>query len=136
MRIFFDANVLFSAAITDGVIRRMVREVRERGHECWADGFVVGEARRNVLAKKPAAMGEFDRMLALIHLAGESTQVIAPALASLLPGKDQPVLAAAMACGCEMLVTGDLKHFGPLYGQTLGGVTIYSAQQLAAALLG
>ena len=84
----------------------------------------------------PTHRTALDRMLALIHLAGESTQDIAPALAYLLPGKDQPVLAAAMACGCEMLVTGDLKHFGPLYGQTLGGVTIYSAQQLAAALLG
>jgi hypothetical protein len=52
-----------------------------------------------------------------------------------LPEKDRPVLAAAVRHGCQALVTGDRRHFGPLFGETLQGVTIYSPRSLAEALL-
>jgi hypothetical protein len=34
-----------------------------------------------------------------------------------------------------VLVTGDRKHFGALYGKTLGGVKIHSPRSLADAAL-
>jgi hypothetical protein len=51
-----------------------------------------------------------------------------------LPEKDRPVLLAAMALKCNALVTGDRTHFGPGYGKSFDGVTIYSPAQLAQAI--
>ena len=46
MRIFLDANILFSAAKSDGAVRRLLHRLLEGGHECHVDGYVVEEARR------------------------------------------------------------------------------------------
>ena len=36
MRVFLDANVLFSAAKSDGAVRELLRLLLQAGHECWA----------------------------------------------------------------------------------------------------
>ena len=52
-----------------------------------------------------------------------------------LPAKDAPILAVAVAARADLLVTGDRRHFGPLYGQKLRGVRVLTlAEGLAAAL--
>jgi len=38
MRIFLDANVLFSAAKSDGAVRSLVTLLLAAQHECWVDG--------------------------------------------------------------------------------------------------
>ena len=38
-----DANILFSAAKSDGAIRRLLKELRGAGHPCVADSYVIGE---------------------------------------------------------------------------------------------
>ena len=43
-----------------------------------------------------------------------------------LDDNDAPILAAAAAAKVDALVTGDRRHFGPLFGQTLRGVRILS----------
>ena len=53
MRIFLDANVLFSAAKSDGAVRQLLRLLEKSGHECCVDGYVIEEARRNLVAKAP-----------------------------------------------------------------------------------
>ena len=58
MRIFLDANVVFSASKSDGAVRLLVRRLLDAGHECLADEYVVIEARRNLEAKGPEAMLE------------------------------------------------------------------------------
>ena len=47
MRVFLDANILFSAAKSSGAVRELLRLLEEQGHECWADAYVAAEARRN-----------------------------------------------------------------------------------------
>ena len=135
MRIFLDANVLFSAAKSDGAVRRLLVLLVEAGHECWADGYVVEEARRNLIAKAPVGVPVLATLLARIHLAPAQPHAAALAVPLPVPEKDRPVLAAAIRLQCEALVTGDRTHFGALYGKTLGGVTIYSPSLLAQALL-
>ena len=44
MRLFLDANILFSAAKSDGAVRRLLELLLARGHACWVDGYVVEEA--------------------------------------------------------------------------------------------
>ena len=43
MRVFVGANILFSAAKTDGAVRALVRLLLDRGHECQVDAYVVAE---------------------------------------------------------------------------------------------
>lgn len=135
MRIFLDANVLFSAAKSDGAVTRLLDLLLEAGHVCWVDGYVVEEARRNLAAKAPGRDATLQALLqkmktAELHPSGPSA-----AAAIALAEKDRPVLAAAMRSGCEALVTGDRTHFGRFYGKTLGGVTIHSPRPLAEKLL-
>ena len=124
MRIFLDANVLFSAAKSDGAVRRLLALLVEAGHECWADGYVVEEARRNLIAKASAGVPTLDTLLARIHLAAAHPHPAAPEETLAIPEKDRPVLAAAIRSECAALVTGDRNHFGAFYGKTPGGVTI------------
>jgi uncharacterized protein len=135
MRVFLDANVLFSAAKSDGAVRQLLRLLLERGHECWADTYVVTEARYNLVAKGPDAIKVLDALLAHLHVA--ATQPVAAARVEMtwLPDKDRPVLAAAIRLGCDALVTGDRTHFGSGYGRAFGGVVIHSPRSLAEHLL-
>jgi len=135
MRIFLDANVLFSAAKSDGAVRELLTLLEKAGHECWADGYMIEEARRNLVAKAPEGIAVLDRLLS--HMTTSRAQPSDAALeASLpLPAKDRPVLAAAIRQGCAALVTGDRTHFGALYGRTIHGVAIHSPRSLAEALL-
>jgi predicted nucleic acid-binding protein len=135
MRIFLDANVLFSAAKSDGAVRQLLAHLIDAGHECWADGYVVEEARRNLLAKAPEAVQVLDAFLGRMNFAAAQsiTETIEAALA--VPEKDRPVLVAAMRLSCDVLVTGDRTHFGAFYGTRLGGVAIHSPRSLALTLL-
>jgi uncharacterized protein len=114
MRIFLDANSLFSAAKSDGAAE---------------------EARRNLAAKAPERVPSLEKLLSRLHLAGAHSGDTAFEVAPQLPEKDQPVLAAAIRLRCEALVTGDRSHFGSLYGKKPGGVAIHSPRSLAELLL-
>ncbi len=135
MRIFLDANILFSAAKTAGAVRDLLERVTADGHHLCADGYVVAEARRNLAAAGGAALAALEGLLAGVEVAPFRTTELPPDAAALLPDKDQPVLAAAVRLGCEALVTGDRTHFGALFGKTIAGVSIHSPRSLAEALL-
>ena len=135
MRIFLDANVLFSAAKSDGAVRQLLRLLEKSGHECCVDGYVIEEARRNLVAKAPDRVVVLDGLLSRMMTAGAQRVDAALETSLPLPAKDRPVLSAAIRQRCSALVTGDRTHFGPLYGRTIHGVTIHSPRSLAEALL-
>ena len=129
MRIFLDANILFSAVKSDGAVHAFVAMLLDVGHECWVDGYVVDEARRNIMAKAPARLPHLDGLVSRLRMS-----VVAPAAARAevdgRPEKDRLVLAAAVALECDALVTGDRAHFGKFYGRLLAGVMIHSPRSL------
>ena len=131
MRIFLDANILFSAASPFGSIRQLLNIVHAAGHECWADEHVIREAHRNLYLKQRERIPDFEQLLGEIRFASKLPNVPLPPLETPLPENDRRVLAAAIANECEAFVTGDQTHFGPLYGKAVGGVKIYSPRQLA-----
>ena len=135
MRIFLDANVLFSAAKSDSAVRRLQDLLIEAGHECWADGFVAEGARRNLAAKFPDGLPVLGALLSRLRIG--PIHAPDPALEDTLPlpEKDRPVLAAAIRHRCDALVTGDRTHFGRFYGKAIHGVTIHSPRSIAEALL-
>lgn len=135
MRIFLDANVLFSAARSAGAVRQLVYAVHAAGHMLVADEYVATEARRNVAAKASGdAMDYLHALLGQIEVSPVQYPGTAQAALLWLPEKDRPVLLAAMTLKCDALVTGDRTHFGAGYGKVFGGVTLYSPAQLAQAL--
>ena len=135
MRVFLDANILFSAAKSDGAVRHLLQLLMVRGHECWVDVYVVVEARRNLGTKGPDALGAFESLLATLNVGSAQAFVTVMPVVSWLPEKYRPVLAAAIHLGCDVLVTGDLTHFGVGYGKVFGAVTIHSPRSLAETLV-
>lgn len=138
MRVFLDANILFSAAKSDGAVRTLLRLLIEHGHECCADAYVVAEARRNLQVKGAQALRVLEALLPRLELAAAVPPARTDARVgetAWLPEKDRPVLASAIRMGCDALVTGDRTHFGGGYGRTFGGVTIYSPRSLAEHIL-
>jgi predicted nucleic acid-binding protein len=133
MRIFLDANILFSAAKSDGAIHALVARLRAAKHECWVDGHVVDEARRNILAKAPDRLPRLEDVIARLNVSTVAAAIV-PADVRGLPEQDRLVVAAAVALNCDALVTGDRTHFGPLYGRRVAGVRIHSPRSLYVAL--
>ena len=136
MRIFLDANILFSAAKSDGAVRQLLRLTMDAGHECWVDPYVEAEARRNLEAKALKSVATLERLLAECHSAPfrPITPEIDQALVA-LPEKDRPVLAAAIRLGCEVLLTGDKRYFGSLYSRRVRGVAVPSPASFLSGVL-
>ena len=135
MRIFLDANVLFSASKSAGAVRQLVQALQVDGHALVADEYVATEARRNIAGKAgtPSQM-YLQNLLSQIEVSVAHFPANAHAAVQWLPEKDRPVLMAAIALRCDALLTGDRTHFGMGYGQTFDGVTIYTPAQLALAV--
>ena len=113
-------------------MREMLQLLQSSGHGLVADAYVVAEAQRNLLAKEAGqAQDDLQTLLKVVEVA---TLLGLPptSAAAWLPAKDQPVLLAAIATNCAVLVTGDKTHFGVGYGQAFGGVTVCSPAQLAS----
>jgi len=135
MRVFLDANILFSASKSDSAVRALVRLLLDRGNECWVDGYVAAEARRNLAAKGPQALHVLDALLTHLRVAAVLPGAEVPGDVNWLPEKDRPVLSAAVRLGCDVRLTGDRTHFGAGYGRKFGGVTIHSPRMLAELIL-
>jgi hypothetical protein len=131
VRVFLDANILFSAAKSAGAVRELLARLEAGGHVLCADDYVVGEARRNLLAKGPETLAVLDELLARIETAAFRPAVLPDKVAALVHEKDRPVVAAAVRLDCDALVSGDRTHFGALYGKELLGVAIHSPRSLA-----
>ena len=137
MRIFLDANILLSAAKSDGAIRRLLQLLQSGGHALVVDSYVVEEARRNLARKSSGLPLEaLDKLLTVVEVTPTGTDVTeqAPWL-EWLPPKDRPVLAAAAKLRCAVLITGDRTHFESGYGKAFSGVTVLSPAMAANTLL-
>ena len=134
MRVFLDANILFSASKSDGAVRELLRLILDGGHECWVDDYVLIEARRNLTAKAPDALIALEALLKRLHFSPGQAPGPELKVVNWLPEKDRTVLAAAMRLRCDTLVTGDRAQFGPGYGKVFGGVTIHSPRSFAEQL--
>ena len=137
MRIFLDANILFSAAKSNGAVRQLLSDLHSNGSSLVADGYVATEARRNIAAKATGDAADYlEALLSSIEVSSVHPGISMGSLADWLPDKDRPVLLAAISLKCDVLVTGDRTHFGLGYEKVFGGVVIYSPAQLAQAIWG
>ncbi|HET6498687.1 MAG TPA: PIN domain-containing protein, partial [Coriobacteriia bacterium] len=119
-RVFLDANVIVSAALKpDSAIASLWSLADTR---LLASPHVLAEARRNVPSPEAA-----ERLEVLI--AGLLVVPAEPADFPIqddpgLPAKDRPVLLAAIVSAADVLLTGDMTHFGSCLGRSVAGIRI------------
>lgn len=110
MRLFLDANVLFTAAHNPRGKAALVIELGAAGHwEVFSSRFAIEEARRNLERKYPRCLDALTDIVASLRLAEHQPGLRAP---EGLAAKDRPIFQAALACRATHLLTGDLKDFG------------------------
>jgi len=131
VRVFLDANILFSAVKSAGAVRELLARLERGGHVLCVDAYVVAEARRNLALKGLAALDTLEKLLGRCESGPFRPAPVPPRVAELVHEKDQPVVAAAAHMVCDVLLTGDRTHFGALYGQRLMGVLVQSPRSLA-----
>jgi len=96
-----------------GPVFNAILEVAKRGRlHLLTSAFCYLEAWRNVELKVPEKRQALEGILEWVRLVPEARPE--PWMAGLLPEKDVPVLAAAVAAWATHLLTGDLRHFAPL----------------------
>ena len=117
-----DANVLFCAAYrSDAGLRKLWRLP---GVRMVTSAYAVEEARRNL--SNLGQRRELDELLRSVEVVLTAAPIDHPLFSSVveLPDKDRPVLLAAIGVGATHLLTGDFRHFGPLYWESIEGVLI------------
>lgn len=114
-RVFFDANVLFTAAHNPDGKAALVIELGAAGYWRLAtSAFAAEEARRNLSLKFPSNLPVLEKQLANFLMVQPTAP--APRLDGLVE-KDQPIFQAAYSCKATHLLTGDMKDFGPWMNQ-------------------
>lgn len=127
IRVFLDANILFSAAYrqTNGIIRLWrLPEVR-----LVTSVYARTEAERNIALKRSEAAERLSQLASQIEISAASASLRTD---HQLADKDRPILEAALGSGCSVLLTGDMAHFGHLVGETVEGVRILTVSLFLA----
>ncbi|MDZ4170102.1 MAG: PIN domain-containing protein [Coriobacteriia bacterium] len=119
-RLFLDANILVAAAW----------KADARLGDLWGlpdarllgSPHVIEEARRNTHPGESAE--RLERLIGALTVLPSEPADFPITNDPGLPAKDRPVLLAAIAARADYLITGDLAHFGPLFGRSFDGVTV------------
>ena len=130
MKVFLDANILFSAAAPRSRVAKLIDIVRQHG-QCVTSPYAVEEARKNLQLKKFGSLEIFESLLTTVTTSNK----LALDLPVTIKSKDIPILSSAIAQECTHLLTGDKRDFGFLFGETIAGVIVVSPKLLAEELV-
>ena len=112
---FVDASVLFTAAHNPNGKAALVIELsRWESFSLATSAYAREEAIRNLDRKAPEAIVRMNTFLKSLRLVEHRPDAPFPVA---LVEKDRPIFQAALGWGASHLLTGDLKHFGPLMKQ-------------------
>lgn len=125
MKIFLDANILFSASHPRSHLAAFLAELG-RHADLLTNAYAKTEAGRNIAAKLPQRLAAHEEFALSLKLVPEQLFDLPVDLAE----KDRPILCGAVSGNAEFLLTGDKKDFGHLFGKTVHGVKIVSVQML------
>ena len=129
MRVFLDANVLFSASNRTSNIARLIDWLIRDATAVTSD-LAGEEARRNLALKRADWLPAFEPLLGRI----EQVPSVRFELPVALHEGDQPLLCAAIRSGCTHFATGDRRDFGHLFDTTVEGVRVIHLLRLAEIL--
>ncbi len=128
MRVFLDANVLFTAAHNPEGLSRLLFDLgRHKVVTLVSSHLAVDEARANLRRKAPDRAPALDPLVAQLEIVGTAS-LAAPLLD--LPDHDQLIFGAALVGRATHLLTGDKKHFGRYFDDPslTGGVRIQTVR--------
>lgn len=134
IRLFLDANVLFTAAHNPSGKSAFIIELSAQGYwEVVTSNYAAEEARRNITIKFPDCLEHFETLLRSVKNVPTGVGNSCPVD---LPEKDRPILEAAIQCKATHLLTGDIKDFGPYMNkpEQSGGVIIQKVADFLAGL--
>jgi len=120
MRVFLDANILFSAADTKSKISATLEKLMQAGHEAVTNSYAWDETAHNLEKKRPYLLGALERLRCMIKIINATK----PCLIFNCEEKDKPILAGAIGAGCTHLWTGDKRHFKNFYFKRIHGVLV------------
>ena len=135
IRLFLDANVLFTAAHNPYGKAALIIDLGGRGQwEVMSCSYAIEEARRNIVIKFPDHLKRFETLMTGVIKVPSRPGRNGP---SLLPEKDRPILEAAIHCKATHLLTGDIKDFGPFmnHPSLTGGVLIQTVSEFLDGLI-
>jgi len=137
VKVFLDANVVFSAAHQrEGRAQSLLLLARAGRCDLMVSAHALEEARRNLTRKSHSFDKRLADLLPMTEVVAEApAPLVAWALEHGLPLKDAPILAAAVHANADILATGDLRDFGHLFGKSLHGVRILSLAKAIVAVL-
>lgn len=127
-RLFLDANVLFSTAYKDKSLLSTFWNLDDV--ILLSSDYAVKEAVVNL-----ETINQHKRLMTLL----ENVEIIATPDGLLLPSnlilpeKDIPILCAAIHGNASYLITGDFRHFGPYFGETIQGVKIITPRDFLSS---
>jgi predicted nucleic acid-binding protein len=138
MRLFLDANVIFTAAHNpNGRSSALFALASVGACALLTSAHTAEEARRNIRLKYPSMLGRLDELMQVVTLQPEAAPSdVAWALDQKLPPNDAPVLAVAVRSGADVLVTGDRIHFGHLFGRRVRGLRVMTPAEALAEIVG
>lgn len=134
MRLFLDANIIFTAAHNSQGKAALVIELGQAGlWQLVTSTYAVEEARRNLALKFPDGLERLGTLSQALLITSDSVDVECPAG---LPEKDCPIYRAAHVCKADVLLTGDLRDFGFLMNDRnkAGGLLIQTVADFLNAL--
>jgi predicted nucleic acid-binding protein len=119
-RVFLDANILFSAAYRPDAGLRQLWQVPDIA--LVTSAYAVEEARRNL--EFPEQRARLEALLQSVQVLAATSEDPPVTMPIDVAEKDRPILAMAVAARATHLLTGDVRHFGRYYGQTVAGLQI------------
>lgn len=129
MRVFLDANVLFSASSAGSNIARLVDWLLAEGGAVTSD-LAREEARRDLALKRADWLPAFERLMQRVEEAPSALF----GLPVSLDQKDRPLLCAAIRAGCTHFATGNRRDLGHLFGRSVEQVQVVDLLGLAKLL--
>ena len=134
MRIFLDANILFTAAHNPKGKAALVTELGQAGlWQLVTSTYALEEAHRNLALKFPNGLERLGVLSQYMRIASDTAGAECP---SGLSNKDCPIFRAAHACRADVLLTGDIRDFGFLLNDRskTGGLLIQTVADFLNAL--
>ena len=130
MRVFLDANVLFSAANPASRMRLLVDVLLAHGIPCLSNTYAEAEARKNLQEHFPAHL---KGLAALMPKIERVDRLVAKVEITIKP-KDLPILYGAAVGKATHLLTCDVEDFGEVMRRPFKQLKVVTPVMLAAEL--
>ena len=117
---FLDANVLFSAAYKPD--NKLLKLWSLENVALITSLYALDEATRNLA--KPDQRTMLESLMNDVRIIMTVPPNFRLPSSIKLPEKDFPIISAAILAKADVLVTGDIEHFGPYFGKKIKGIQI------------